>query len=810
MGSSTDTKAAYKVYYKARKAADNALKARRYKDSRAHYLNGVKALEAEFEDSDNRLCALYAGAGNAAYCAEKVMQALRDFEKALEHLHKDEQVFIDMLRYIVEALARLAIRLKNENQRTMLNKLVIKITRRFQKALIAIPPQSAAKTYILNRKRIKDPFSSLESIADEGKAREWLDKQSLLSRVKMLKFIVDFKKPREFYGAGYAQMEQLPKQAGDYYFFYSYDHSGYTNIKRASALNKRAHSVFKGQKYCPVDGWITGTILHSNGQYLAFGTTTNGSDFETWKVFDIDSGTLLDDEITGVPSGSIFFDRKKAGLIYRRSRKEGSGSVKRSAFYYHKIGTKISTDKPVYVPPAGSAEWTDIYMLLKSKFVLVSEWPADSFHNSIAIKSLKGKKAVKLFPRKAGTYTVVGESHGKLFFTTDHNAPRGKVIAVTYDYAKEKVLLVEEVIPETGNTIIEARLLQNALLIHTLDKEGKTQLLRYTLGAKATTPQSEIIPLPFDGTLSELSTNYRSDDIFFSLENFAVPTTIYHHNLNSRKTVIFARPKYSLARRVTQRMVQVKSKDGTMIPMVIAHKKDLALNGKNPTLVNVYGGFSIAMFPHFSYQIASWIALGGVWAQPYVRGGDELGSDWHMDAIKSNKQKTYDDTAYSARWLIENKYTRRDKLALSGGSNGGLTVGAVITQHPELCAAAIVENGLFDMLKFSQHGLGWAWQSEYGSIKKPDEFKALRAYSPYHRLVEAKKRFAGFPSVLVNVSACDDRVVPWHSYKFAAALATVTDCNLFLNIKDNQGHGAGRPDWTVRDNLAFLKWALNF
>lgn len=809
MAKSSDNEAAFKDYTTIRKNADMALRAKRYKDAREHYLRGARLLKSKFADSDNRLCALYAGAGHAAYNYNRLALAIVDFEKAVAHLRADQQAFEGLLKYIVEWTAYLSAMAKNERHRQALKKLSKTILRRFADALNTVPPRNSAVSYVLNHKRIKDPYANFENAAGEAE-KDWLDKRALLTRMRLLTAIVDFKRPRAFYSAGYAQMQQLPRQVGKYFFFYSYDKSSYTNIKRGKTIAGRSATVFSGKKRCPEDSWITGTIIHESGNLLAFGTTTNGSDLETWKVCDLETGKLLDDEIKDVPTGSIFFDRKKAGLFYRRLRKQGSGSVKRSAIYYHRIGTRAELDKAIYIPSARSAEWSDIFILRKPGHILISEWPADSFHNVISIKSLKEKHTVRLFQRKPGTYTLIGENHGKIYFVSDHQAPRGKIIAVTYDYANEKVKLVEELIPETGNTIIEARLVQNCLLMHCVDSEGKTKLLRYEFKSR-TELKSEIIDLPFQGTLSALSTNDESDDMFFSLENFVRPSTIYHHNLKTRKTVVFASPKYSLAARVVERVVQVKSNDGTMIPMVIAHKKDLKLNGKNPTLINVYGGFSIAMFPQFSYQIASWLAMGGVWAQPYLRGGDELGSDWHMHATKRNKQKTYDDTACSARWLIDGQYTCPSRLAICGSSNGGLTVGAVVTQNPQLFGAAIAENGLFDMLKFSRHGLGWAWQGEYGSVKKADEFAAMRAYSPYHRLLTSKQpRTSKFPKMLINVSACDDRVVPWHSYKFAAALAATTDCQLFLNIKDKQGHGAGRPDWTIRDNLAFLKWALDF
>jgi len=806
-----------RIYYQARKDADRELASKNYAESRAEYLKGVKNIDAK-SDKENYLCALYAGAGNAARCQGKYITSLRDFEKSANHLQSGK-LFMAMLTYIIEYLIDMTTYINTDPQRKIVKTVAQQLTRRYAAWLNCGAPQAKPKSYLLHKKRVADCFATLEELADfqdpdsvkkRSDATDWLQKQALLSRLRLLPIILNYKRPKEFYKAGYAQMHQVPYKAGDYYFYTNTDRSSYKTIKRSLTIGKKAKTIFSAKKHCPVGTWLAGTRVHRNGNLLAYGLSKHGSDFQSWRIIDLNTSRELKDVIDNVPSGSIFFHPTKRGLYYRKNvSKSSKGNDaeynKRAAIYYHHLGQSAKRDTLVHAPHGKDADWVDIYPLIKSDFVIVSEVPSQSFHNRIYVKSLDTGKMVRLFDRSIGSYAYLGKANDKLFFRTDHRASRGRVLAVSINWKKHKVVSTDEILAQSAFTLQDIRLQDDGMIVHALDGEGRTRLLQYNFAGE----QIAEIGLPFSGTLSALSTSFRDKNIFFTLQNFATPSTIYHHDLECGETTLFQAPTYSMSKRVEQHLVQVKSKDGTMIPMNIAHLKGITLDGKNPTLLYVYGGFSIGMFPYFSYQIASWLAVGGIWAQPYLRGGDELGSDWHESATKLSKQKTYDDTAASARWLIENKYTRPDKLAINGASNGGLTVGVAITQHPELYGAAIADNGLYDMLKFSLHGLGCAWQAEYGSINKAEELKTLEKYSPYHQLNKVKKA-EHFPKVMINASTCDDRVVPWHSYKFAAALQNELGADVMLNVKYKQGHGGGKPDWTIRDNLAYLKWALKF
>ena len=324
----------------------------------------------------------------------------------------------------------------------------------------------------------------------------------------------------------------------------------------------------------------------------------------------------------------------------------------------------------------------------------------------------------------------------------------------------------------------------------------------------------------------------------FSMSNFGTPSIIYRLNLkNGKPTVVFA-PTFKSDMKIVEEVVKVPSKDGTEIPMLIARLSSVKPNPKTPVQMHVYGGFGISMqSSSFSYDSLCWFAMGGMLAMPYLRGGSELGENWHRQATKLNKQRTFDDAIACAEWLIDNRYSSAKKLAITGGSNGGLTVAVAITQRPELFGAAIGNNGLYDMLRFESHTIGWAWASEYGTTRRKNEFLTLKKYSPYHNL--GSKRHANsakpaknsharparstngkrskqsvkgsFPKILLNVDADDDRVAPWHTYKFAAALqkryGEMTD--ILLRVESKRGHGNSRPSNRLIEELAFLQWALD-
>ena len=411
---------------------------------------------------------------------------------------------------------------------------------------------------------------------------------------------------------------------------------------------------------------------------------------------------------------------------------------------------------------------------------------------------------VKLFDKFDADYSFIG-SDGKMFyFRTDLDAPRGRVIAVEIGKPNK----IREIIPQAVETLRWASHLNNQLIANYLE-DAHSQVKVFSWGGK----MEREISLPGIGSASGFRGRSDATETFYSFRSFTDPGTIHQLDLKTGKDSVFRKPKvdFNPADYVTRQVFYV-SKDGTRIPMFITHKRGLARDGSHPCLLYGYGGFNISLTPSFSVQNLVWMELGGVYAVPNLRGGGEYGEDWHEAGMKLNKQNVFDDFIAAAEWLQANLYTRADRLAIAGGSNGGLLVGACMTQRPELFGATLPAVGVMDMLRFHKFTIGWAWTSDFGSPDDKEEFGALRAYSPYHNLKDG----TAYPATLVTTADHDDRVVPGHSFKFAARLQASQgdDSPTLIRIETRAGHGAGKPTSKrideAADKLTFLVKALGF
>jgi prolyl oligopeptidase len=376
-------------------------------------------------------------------------------------------------------------------------------------------------------------------------------------------------------------------------------------------------------------------------------------------------------------------------------------------------------------------------------------------------------------------------NNGPLFyFKTDLNAPRRRVIAV--DLRKPERSNWKEVIPQSESLLDGIDLVGNNFVAQYL-KDARSEVKIFTAEGK------HVRDVDFGqiGTAKGFTGTRTDPETFYSFESFATPPTIYRYDVaTGDKKVVFRSNVAMKPEDYEVKQVFYRSKDGTRVPMFIAHRKGLTLDGNNPTLLYAYGGFNISMTPGFSISRNVWMQMGGVLAIPNLRGGGEYGEEWHQGGIKLQKQNVFDDFIAAAEWLIANRYTSPEKLAVQGGSNGGLLVGAVMTQRPDLFGAALPQVGVMDMLRFHKFTAGRFWVDDYGSADNPEEFKALYAYSPYHNLKKAD-----YPATLVTTADHDDRVVPGHSFKFAAALQeahTGTD-PVLIRVETKAGHGAGKP-----------------
>ncbi len=399
-------------------------------------------------------------------------------------------------------------------------------------------------------------------------------------------------------------------------------------------------------------------------------------------------------------------------------------------------------------------------------------------------------------------FSFIGNDGAVFYFRTDLNAPRGRVIAI--DTRKPERESWKELVPQSAETIdgdSGVNLVNNQFVVSYL-KDARSQIKVFDLKGKLVRE----IGLPGLGTAADLRGKRKDTELFYLFTGFTSPGTVYGVDLTTGKSFVFRAPKVDFnPNDYETKQVFYTSKDGTRIPMFITHKRGLQLDGTNPTYLYGYGGFNVSLTPAFSIGNLVWMEMGGVYAQANLRGGGEYGEDWHQAGMKLKKQNVFDDFIAAAEWLIANKYTSTPKLAIGGGSNGGLLVGACITQRPDLFGAALPAVGVMDMLRFQKFTIGWAWTSDYGSSDNAEEFQALYKYSPLHNI----KPGAKYPATIVTTADHDDRVVPAHSFKFAATMqeAQAGANPILIRIETQAGHGAGKPTAKIIEEIAD-KWGF--
>ena len=394
-------------------------------------------------------------------------------------------------------------------------------------------------------------------------------------------------------------------------------------------------------------------------------------------------------------------------------------------------------------------------------------------------------------------YSFIGNEGTTFFFQTDLDAPRKRIVAIDIRKPRE----IREIIPQSRETLVGVDIVAN-MFVATYLKDAKTQVKMYSLDGTFVRE----VEFPGIGSASGFGGKRTDTETFYSFSSFATPPTIFRYDMLTGKStklrqaqVKFNPDDYSVEQ------VFYPSKDGTKVPMFIAYKKGIKLDGTNPTLLYGYGGFSISLTPGFSIARLGWLEMGGIYAMPNLRGGGEYGEDWHKQGTRLHKQNVFDDFIAAAEYLIDHKYTSTPKLAIAGGSNGGLLVGACLTQRPDLYGAALPAVGVLDMLRFHKFTIGWAWIDDYGSSDNPAEFAALKAYSPLHNI----KPGTSYPPTLVTTADHDDRVFPAHSFKFAAALqaAQAGEAPVLIRIETKAGHGAGKPTTKIIEEAAD-RWAF--
>ena len=660
--------------------------------------------------------------------------------------------------------------------------------------------------------KVKDHYRWLEN-PDSPETKAWVEAQNevtfgFLEQIseretirKRLTDLWDYEK----YG--------IPIKRGERYFYFKND--GLQNqsvLYTLEDLNDEPKVLLDPNQFSE-DGTIalSGIAISDNGQFVAYGISKSGSDWQEWQLKNVETGEDFSDHLQWIKFSSATWTKDNEGFFYSRYDAPPEGKQLEEAnyyqkLYYHRLGTEQTEDILIYERP-DQKEWMfDADVTEDGRYLIISVSKGTDPKNLVFYQDLEDENATikELVSDFIGNFSFV-EYEGSLFwFRTDYNAPKGRLIGIDINQPEPENW--QEIIPENEKTLEGISVLNHQFILDYL-QDARSKLQIHHLNGD----YIKDIELPAIGSVGGFNGKCEDTETFYAFTSFTTPTTIYRYNLETGESTLFRQPTVSFnPENYETRQVFYRSKDGTQVPMFITHKKGIFLDGNNPTLLYAYGGFNISLTPSFSVSRLVWMEMGGVYAVPNLRGGGEYGEEWHQAGTKLNKQNVFDDFISAAEWLIENRYTSSQKLAISGGSNGGLLVGACMTQRPDLFGAALPAVGVLDMLRFHKFTIGWAWCSDYGSPDNPEEFEALYAYSPLHNL----KAETVYPSTLITTADHDDRVVPAHSFKFAAALQAAHggDNPVLIRIETKAGHGAGKPTSKrieeVTDQLGFLTAVL--
>ncbi|NEO75252.1 prolyl oligopeptidase family serine peptidase [Moorena sp. SIO4G3] len=599
-----------------------------------------------------------------------------------------------------------------------------------------------------------------------------------------------------------------PFKKGDRYFYFKNDGLQNQSVLYTLTSLDAEPTLLLDPNTLSEDGTValSGLAISKDGKLLAYGLCRSGSDWQEWQVREVETGLDLSDQIKWVKFSGASWNHDHQGFFYSRFDEPNEATKLEELnyyqkLYYHKLGTPQSEDSLIYERPdqkewffSGRVTEDDNYL------IIIVEQGTDP-KNLVFYKNLQDPDSpvVELINEFDASYSFIGNDQSVFWFSTDLDAPRSRVIAIDTNHPEQAQW--QEVIPQADETLEGVGLLNNQFVADYL-KDAHSSIKIFDLDGSFVRQ----VELPGIGSVGGFNGLRYDTETFYSYTSFTTPATIYRYDMVSGESTIFRQPQVDFnPDDYETKQVFYPSKDGTQVPMFITHKKGLELDSNNPTYLYGYGGFNISITPNFSISNLVWMEMGGVYAVANLRGGGEYGEDWHQSGTKLNKQNVFDDFIAAAEWLISAQYTSPKKLAIAGGSNGGLLVGACMTQRPDLFGAALPAVGVLDMLRFHKFTIGWAWCSDFGSPDNPEEFKALYAYSPLHNL----KPGTAYPATLITTADHDDRVVPAHSFKFAAALQEAHEGEqpVLIRIETKAGHGAGKPTSKIIEEIAD-KWAF--
>lgn len=647
--------------------------------------------------------------------------------------------------------------------------------------------------------QVPDPYRWLENDTTTATAA-WVEAQNLVTndylsqipfRTQLLKRMTDL--------TNYEKISAPFKKHGKYYFYKNDGLQNQSVLYVQDALNSEPR-VFLDPNKLSDDGTVamTGLDFSNDGKYAAYTISRSGSDWTEIYVMDAATGKLLGDHIVWAKfSGASW---KGDGFYYSaydapKKGKEFSNVNENHKVYYHKIGEPQSSDKLVYQNPAYPKRFYSAGTSEDERLLFLFEAGAGRGNNLFMQNLTKpGSPIMQLTTDFEYNYSPIEVIGDKMYLYTNYGAPKGRIMVA--DINKPMLADWKELVAESDAVLSGMQVIGDKLFL-TYDKDASNHAYVYDLNGK----QLQEIKLPSLGSVG-FSGNKDDKECFFGFTSFTIPGAIYKYDMDKNAYELYRAPKvqFNSDDFVTEQ-VFFPSKDGVNVPMFLTYKKGLKKDGTNPVFLYGYGGFNISLNPGFSTSRIPFLENGGIYAQVNLRGGGEYGEEWHVAGTKMQKQNVFDDFISAAEYLIKDKFTNKDKMAIVGGSNGGLLVGACMTQRPDLFHVAIPQVGVMDMLRYHKFTIGWNWASDYGTSDDSKEmFEYLKGYSPLHNLKPGTK----YPATMVTTADHDDRVVPAHSFKFAA---TLQECNdgtnpTIIRIDSKAGHGAGKPIAKVLEEQA--------
>ncbi len=658
---------------------------------------------------------------------------------------------------------------------------------------------------------IADPYRWLEDL-NSKETKDWIKKQnqfsqSYLNNVNQKQSIKDI-----LIKAYDKETKSVPFRVQSKTFFYFNDGKWQQSKLFFRENNQEKQQLVLDPNTFSDDGTIAlgGVDISPNSELMAYAIADGGSDWRTWKIRDIKTGEDLKDTIAWSKFSNAEWAKDNSGFYYSAYAKPKEGDEYESLntnqrLFFHKLGQNQTEDQLIFERP-DHPEWGfGATVSEDGKYLVLSVSEGTDERNRIFYKDLSNENNdfIELIGELKAQFNFVGNEGSVFWFFTDLNAPMGRVIAIDVNQSEEEDW--QELIPEKEYALTNVRELKDFLVCQYLvDVTSRINLYQKKGHLEKTMQFSKT------GTISSLSSQPQTNTFYFSFSNYIQPNEIYEYDasLDTLNTIWKKRvPGYNADNYISNK-VFYESKDGTMIPMFISHQKGVSLNNGNPLLLYGYGGFDISILPGFRERYFAWMKMGGVVAIPNLRGGGEYGEKWHQQGMLHNKQNVFDDFAAATEYLHREGYSRPGLTTIEGRSNGGLLVGATLLQRPGLFGATLPGVGVMDMLRFNKFTIGWAWESDYGSPEKEDDFNVLIKYSPYHNIKDDQC----YPPTLITTSEFDDRVVPSHSYKFAARMQRAQNCEhpILIRIETRAGHGAGTPKDKIIDNIADVYgFALN-